>query len=125
MNNVIIITEIINYKSQMNAHAPVLLHLSVVSRTSLLESVAGVGGWSRANLASGIWVQFPAILGVGLLLLLAGGPSPILVELAGCIFRPFLAGVCCGWQLIVPSLILVEIPGCSSPPGLDGACCLF
>ena len=48
------------------------------------------------------WVQCPAIPSWGLLLAVAGGPSPILAEGAGPGSAPFLAGICCRWWRVVP-----------------------
>ena len=47
-------------------------------------------------------MQFPAIPGCSLLLILAGGPSPILDERPWCSSPPFLAAICCCCLLVVP-----------------------
>ena len=47
-------------------------------------------------------MQLPAIPGWGLLLVLVGGPLPILAEGPGCTSPLFLAGICCCWWWLVP-----------------------
>ena len=47
-------------------------------------------------------MQFGAIPGCGLLLLLVGGSSPISAEGSGCASPPFLAVFSCSWWWVVP-----------------------
>ena len=83
--------------------SPILAEgLGCSSPPFLAGSAAGAAGWSLANPGGGLWVQFPAILGWGLLLVLVGGPSPILVEGPGRSSPSFLAGVCCWCWWVVP-----------------------
>ena len=76
--------------------------LGAVPRHSWLGSAAGGGGWSLGTPGSGSGVRFPATPGWGPLVVVMGGPSPLLAEGPGCGSPPLLAGVRWLWWWVVP-----------------------
>ena len=98
-----------------------------VPRHSWLGSAGCRGGWSLATPGCGSWVRFPATPGWGPLVVVVGGPSPLLAEGPGCGCPALLAGVRCRWWWVVPGHSwlrpLVAVPrdedaGCGGAGGL-------
>ena len=76
--------------------------LGAVPCRSWLGPVVGGGRWSLSNRGGGSRLQFPAIPGWNLLLVLVGGPCPIPAEGPGRSSPLLLAGACCWCWPVVP-----------------------